>query len=261
MLLEEGVAIVTGSGRGSAPGLPVALRPRGATSSRSPVAPATLRRSRGTCAPRGGRRRSLRPTSVTPRQRQRSSIAPLRASPGLTSSSTTPAGRCRPRSETRPADLERAFRLNVVSAFELTRLATPRLLESDRAAVTNISSRMDRLVARRLLTYGTVKAALSHLTRLLAVELAPRVRVNGIAPGAVATEALERALGAEARRQIEVATPLHRLATVGDVADVAAWLASARASYITGKIIDLDGGAEWPIFPDDSPDLRPPGRG
>lgn len=157
-------------------------------------------------------------------------------------------------------DLEAAFRLNVIATFELTRRATPLLLASDRAAVVNISSRMDRLVARGLLTYGTVKAALTHLTRLLAVELAPRVRVNAISPGVVATEALEAALTPPARRQIEDATPLHRLASVSDVADAAAWLASDQSSYVTGKVLELDGGAEWPVFPNDSPDLEPPGR-
>jgi 7-alpha-hydroxysteroid dehydrogenase len=160
--------------------------------------------------------------------------------------------------ETTAADLEAAFRLNVAAAFELTREATPLLLESPRAAVVNVSSRMDRLVSRGLLTYGTVKAALTHMTRLLAVELAPRVRVNAISPGVVATEALEQALDADSRAQIEAATPLHRLASVDDVADAAAWLASAQASYVTGKVIELDGGAEWPVFPNDSPDLKPP---
>jgi 7-alpha-hydroxysteroid dehydrogenase len=157
--------------------------------------------------------------------------------------------------DTTAADLEAAFRLNVVAAFELARKATPLLLESPRASVVNVSSRMDRLVSRRLLTYGTVKAALTHMTRLLAVELAPRVRVNAISPGVVATEALEEALDADSRRQIEAATPLHRLASVSDVADAAAWLVSEQASYITGKVIELDGGAEWPVFPNDSSDL------
>jgi NAD(P)-dependent dehydrogenase (short-subunit alcohol dehydrogenase family) len=78
----------------------------------------------------------------------------------------------------------------VAASFELTKRAVPHLLESDRASVINISSRMDRLVARGLLTYGTVKAATSHMTRLLAAELAPRIRVNGTAPGVVATEGL-----------------------------------------------------------------------
>jgi 7-alpha-hydroxysteroid dehydrogenase len=120
--------------------------------------------------------------------------------------------------------------------------------------VINISSRMDRLVARGLLTYGTVKAATSQMTRLLAAELAPRIRVNGIAPGVVATEGLEEALDEPTRRHILDATPLHRLASVEDVASVAIWLASPESSYITGKLIELDGGAERPVFPDPPPE-------
>jgi len=157
--------------------------------------------------------------------------------------------------ETTAQDLDDAFHFNVAASFELTRRAVPHLLESDRASVINISSRMDRLVARGLLTYGTVKAATSHMTRLLAAELAPRIRVNGIAPGVVATEALEAALDEKTRQHILGTTPLHRLATVDDVAHTAAWLASPESGYITGKIIELDGGAERPVFPDTSADL------
>jgi 7-alpha-hydroxysteroid dehydrogenase len=116
---------------------------------------------------------------------------------------------------------------------------------------------MDRLVARGLLTYGTVKAAVSHMTRLLAAELAPRIRVNGIAPGVVATQSVESILDRETRSHIIDATPLHRLTSVGDVAAVALWLASDESRYITGKIIELDGGAEAPVFPSFSPDLAP----
>jgi 7-alpha-hydroxysteroid dehydrogenase len=157
--------------------------------------------------------------------------------------------------ETTAQDLDEAFHFNVAASFELTKRAVPHLLGSDRASVINISSRMDRLVARGLLTYGTVKAAMSHMTRLLAAELAPHIRVNGIAPGVVATEALEDALDEPARRQILNATPLHRLATVEDVANTAIWLASPESSYITGKVLELDGGAEIPVFPNTSPDL------
>ncbi len=157
--------------------------------------------------------------------------------------------------ETTPEDLDEAFRLNVSASFALTMRAVPHLLESDNASVINLSSRMDRLVARGLLTYGTVKAAVSHMTRLLAAELAPRIRVNGIAPGVVATPGVDGALDAPTREHILDRTPLHRLATVDDVARVAVWLASRDSSYITGKIIELDGGAEAPVFPDDSPDM------
>ena len=62
------------------------------------------------------------------------------------------------------------------------------------------------------------------------------------------------------RRLIVAATPLHRLATVADVANTARWLASPAASYVTGKIIEIDGGGEASVFPDDTPDLRPANR-
>jgi type IV secretion system protein VirD4 len=91
--------------------------------------------------------------------------------------------------------------------------------------VVNISSTMDRMVGRGLLVYGTVKAALSHMTRLLAADLAPRVRVNAIAPGVVETDGLKAALTEEVRAQVTAATPLHRLASVDDVAAAAVWLA------------------------------------
>jgi 7-alpha-hydroxysteroid dehydrogenase len=153
--------------------------------------------------------------------------------------------------------LDEAFHFNVAAPFELTKRATPYLLDSGRGSVVSITSRMDRLTARGMLTYGTVKAAFTQLTRLLAVELAPGVRVNGIAPGVVATDALNAALTDELRAQVVAATPLHRLATIADVASTARWLASPAASYITGKIIEIDGGAEAPVFPNTTPDLRP----
>jgi 7-alpha-hydroxysteroid dehydrogenase len=159
--------------------------------------------------------------------------------------------------DTTPEALDEAFHFNVAAPFELTRRATPYLLDSGRGSVINITSRMDRLAARQMVTYGTVKAALAHLTRLLAVELAPGVRVNGIAPGVVETDGLGTVLSDELRQRIVAATPLRRLSTVADVANTARWLASPAASYVTGKVIEIDGGAEAPTFPDDTPDLRP----
>jgi 7-alpha-hydroxysteroid dehydrogenase len=159
--------------------------------------------------------------------------------------------------DTTPEALDEAFHFNVAAPFELTKRATPYLLDSGRGSVVNITSRMDRLTARGMVTYGTVKAAFTQLTRLLAVELAPGVRVNGIAPGVVETDALKEALTDELRTRIVSATPLHRLSTVTDVANAARWLASPAASYVTGKIIEIDGGAEAPVFPDDTPDLQP----
>ncbi len=160
--------------------------------------------------------------------------------------------------DTTPEALDEAFRFNVSAPFELTKRATPHLLDSGHGSVINISSRMDRLVSHQMVIYATVKAALSHMTRLLAVELAPTVRVNAIAPSVVDTDGLSSVLNAELRQRIVSATPLRRLSTVADVANTARWLASPAASYITGKVIEIDGGAQATTFPDDTPDLRAP---
>jgi 7-alpha-hydroxysteroid dehydrogenase len=259
MSLSGGTAIVTGAGRGigaaiarrfAADDVDLVLVARGAADLEAIAADAQRA---------SGREALLVRADLTDPTAAAAIVERTRARFGRLDFLVNNAGGAAPRAfaETTARDLELAFRFNVAASFELTKQATPLLLESDRAAVINISSRMDRLVARGLLTYGTVKAALTHMTRLLAVELAPRIRVNAISPGVVATEALEDALDPESRRRIEDATPLHRLASVTDVADAAAWLASPHASYVTGKVLELDGGAEWPVFPDDSPDPEP----
>lgn len=160
--------------------------------------------------------------------------------------------------ETSAEQLEAAFRFNVSAPFELIKQATPHLLSSPSASILNVSSRMDSLAERGLITYGTVKAAISQMTRLLAAELAPKVRVNGVAPAVVATDQLNEALDEELRRRVEDATPLRRLASVEDVALTVRWLSSPAAAYITGKIVEIDGGAERPTLPSDAPDLTAP---
>lgn len=140
---------------------------------------------------------------------------------------------------------EQAFHFNVTTAFALSKAALPHMLASGSGAIVNISSTMGRLRDRGYVAYGTAKAALSHMTRLMAADCAPRIRVNAIAVGSVATSALEIVLtNAEIRTEMVEKTPLARLGEVDDIAIAALYLASDAASFVTGKILEVDGGLE-----------------
>jgi NAD(P)-dependent dehydrogenase (short-subunit alcohol dehydrogenase family) len=90
--------------------------------------------------------------------------------------------------------------------------------------------------------YNAAKAALIHLTRQLAVELAPAVRVNAVAPGLVRTQ-LARALWEPHEQEIAAALPLGRIGEPGDIADAITFLAGEGARWITGQTLVVDGGA------------------
>ena len=127
----------------------------------------------------------------------------------------------------------------------MTKAALPHLLAGERGAVVNISSAMGRLRDRGFVAYGTAKAALTHMTRLTAADLAPKVRVNAIAVGSIATSALETVLdNPEIRDEMVRRTPLKRLGLPEDIALCALYLASPAGSFVTGKLFEVDGGLE-----------------
>ena len=161
----------------------------------------------------------------------------------------------RPFLETSARMFEKAFHFNVTTAFELTKEATPHLLASGAGNVINISSAAGRFATRGSTAYGTAKAALTHLTRMMALDLAPRVRVNAIAPGSIATAALDTVLTDDIRERMVQATPLKRLGEPEDIATAALWLASPAGGYVTGKVIDVDGGIQVTNLAHDLPDL------
>jgi 7-alpha-hydroxysteroid dehydrogenase len=152
--------------------------------------------------------------------------------------------------------LEEAFHFNVTTALALTRTAVPHLLAQPGSSVLNISSAMGRLRERGYLAYGTAKAALAHMTRLLAADVAPHIRVNALAVGSVLTSALEIVAGVpELKREMEGDTPLRRLGEPEDIAAAALWLCSDAGSFVTGKVIEVDGGIEKPNLTLPLPDL------
>jgi 7-alpha-hydroxysteroid dehydrogenase len=152
---------------------------------------------------------------------------------------------------------EAALRFNVTSAFLLSRLVVPKMVETaGGGAIVNISSRSSDMVQTSFVAYGAAKAALNMMTRNLAAELAPKVRVNAISVGGVATDALQVVLTNDAlRTQFEANTPMGRPGTVEDIAACALYLASPASGWVTGKIFQVDGGTEWPSITVPAPKL------
>ena len=168
------------------------------------------------------------------------------------------AGGTAPRAflDTTPGYLERSFHFNVTTAFVLTKAAVPTMLEQGSGSVVNISSTIGRLRDRGFVAYGTAKAALTHMTRLMAADLAPKIRVNGIAVGSIATSALETVLTDDGLRNAMVdGTPLKRLGQPEDIALCALFLASSASSFVTGKLYEVDGGLEEANLAMGMPDL------
>jgi 7-alpha-hydroxysteroid dehydrogenase len=159
--------------------------------------------------------------------------------------------------DTDVAYLEDAFHFNVATAHALTRAAVPHLLRGEgQKSVTSISSMVGRTAARGYLAYGTAKAALAHWSRLAATDLAPRIRVNGVYVGSVMTSALAYIADDPGTRvAMERATPLCRIGDAEDVAAAVVYLASAAGKFVTGKLLEVDGGIQQPNLDLGLPDL------
>lgn len=163
----------------------------------------------------------------------------------------------RPLLETDAEFMESAFHFNVSTAHALITAAVPVMLKTaGGGAIVNMSSVMGRLAGRGFLAYGTAKAALAHYTRLASTDLSPRIRVNGIAVGSVLTSALEVVAANESiRTPMEQATPLQRLGDPEDIAATVLYLCSPAGSYVTGKVLEVDGGLQTPNLNLGLPDL------
>ena len=137
---------------------------------------------------------------------------------------------------------DRYFAVNVTGARNTIQAVLPHMLHEKSGCIINISSIWGLRGASCEVTYATTKAALVGLTRSLALELAPSgIRVNAVAPGCIETD-MVRALGQETRDMLVDATPMGRLGTPEDIAGAVSFLASDKASFMTGQILTADGG-------------------
>jgi len=141
-------------------------------------------------------------------------------------------------------ELEGHFHLLVSISFELARLALPQLLSRPGASIINILSPGSNKATRGNLSYYVAKSALQHLTKLMAADLGPKVRVNAIIPGPIETPALQQVFAARPEiHQVALnSTRLRRLGRPDEIGYGAVYLASEAASFVTGAILPIHGG-------------------
>ena len=141
------------------------------------------------------------------------------------------------------ADFRRAFDLNVFSLFHLSQLAAPEMKKAGGGSILAITSMAGENKNKRMAAYGASKAATNHLIRNIAFDLGPMgIRINGIAPGATRTAALESVLNDEIEKTMLLHTPIHRLGEPQDMANAALFLCSPAASWVSGQILTVSGG-------------------
>lgn len=140
-------------------------------------------------------------------------------------------------------DFRRAYELNVFSVFRLCQLAAPHMARAGGGAILNVTSMSGDNRNRNMASYGSSKAAESHLTRNIAFDLGPKnIRVNAIAPGATRTAALQSVLTPEIEATMLRHTPLKRLGEPADMANAALFLCAPAASWISGQVLTVSGG-------------------
>ncbi len=137
-----------------------------------------------------------------------------------------------------PARWRRMFAVNVDAAFLCSIAARPRLLAAGGGSIVNVTDIAGERPWAGYAHYCASKAALISLTRSLAVEWAPAIRVNGVSPGAVLPP---ESATAEERERLAAATPMRRLGRPEEVADAVVFLA-AGPPFLTGQIVAVDGG-------------------
>lgn len=255
--IDDQVAIVTGAGRGIGAACAVALAEAGADvviAARSEDQLASVAAQ----IEAAGRRAHVVPAD----------LSDLDAVAGLATAAKDAFGRLdivvdnlggtmpRPFEHTSPRFLTEAFSFNVATAHALNRAAVPILLETGGGSIVGISSIMGRVPGRGYLAYGTAKAGLAHYTKLAARDLSPRIRVNAIAVGSIATSALDIVMQDEAMKgQMESVTPLKMIGEPDHIAATVLFLASPAGGYVTGKVVEVDGGLEQPNLDLGFPDL------
>lgn len=139
--------------------------------------------------------------------------------------------------------LNATLSVNVIGPFLCSREAVPLLQTSPDGSIINISSTAGQRGEAYYSPYAASKGAMISATKSWSTELAPKIRVNAVAPGWVETDMTAEALSGERREAALNSIPLHRIATPEDIAGPVVFLASSLARHITGEILNVNGGS------------------
>jgi 7-alpha-hydroxysteroid dehydrogenase len=262
--LTDRVAVVTGAGLGIGRGIAIGLAEAGADVVLAARTPADLEAVAAEVRERGGRALVV-PTDVTVEGDCRNLIEAAVAGFDRLDILVNNAGGAMPRAalDTSEGFMARTFAFNVTAPLTLTKLAARRMVDGPgRGSVVNISSRSASMTQPMFVAYGAAKAALDRLTKNIAAELAPRVRVNALDVGGVATRSLEVVLtDDDLRAQFLSGTPMGRAGEPEDIACAVLYLVSDASSWVTGKVFEVDGGSEASSIAVPAPPLEPEDAG
>jgi NAD(P)-dependent dehydrogenase (short-subunit alcohol dehydrogenase family) len=136
---------------------------------------------------------------------------------------------------------DRHYEVNVKGIYLTTKYAVPLIRKAGGGSIVNVTSVLGKIAKPNRAAYASSKAAANMLTRVLAMELAPHIRVNGVMPGLIET-AMMHTLSAEERSEIVSHVPLRRLGEPVELAPAVLYLVSDDARFVTGAVLTVDGG-------------------